>query len=44
MVPQYLQNIIKKIDDAIDEARKSGSAEITGLLLARLIITEETKL
>lgn len=44
MVPQYLQNIIKKIDDAIEAARKNGSAEITGLILARQIILQETKL
>jgi len=43
-VPTYLQNIIKKIDDAIESARKSGSGDISGLLLARLIITQETNL
>jgi hypothetical protein len=44
MVPAYLQNIIKKIDEAIEAAQKSGSAEITGLLLARQIISQETRL
>lgn len=44
VVPQYLQNIIRKIDDATEAARKNGSVELTGFILARLIILQETML
>ena len=43
-VPTFLKNIIAKLDDRIEMARKYRSSEITGLLDARDVIREETGL
>lgn len=40
-VEVYLQQIIKKLDKAIEKCRKNGSCEINGLLLAKEIILKE---
>ena len=43
-VPTWLQNIITKIDEEIKHNSKSIGATLTGLILARNIIRQETRL
>lgn len=43
-VPSYLERIINRIDDSIDATRKSCGANFTGLIEARNIILQETRL